>query len=286
MKLPPQFTIAPMHAREIAALGDWAAEEGWNPGQSDMEIARRADPDCFVALRLGDALAGGGSIFSYDGLFGFMGLFIMRADMRGQGFGRELWFWRRDRLLERLHPGASIGMDGVYDMVPFYRAGGFEPAYRHVRYEGIASGRSDPGVVPLAGDDFALVEAFDAGHFPVPRTTFLRAWLEQPGAHVLGIREGAGLAAFGVARPCRVGFKIGPLFARSADLATRVFGALSARVAGSRIQIDVPEANSAAVRLAERHGLSMSFGCMRMYYGPAPALRTDEIFAVTSLEFG
>ena len=85
MTLPSGYSISPMTDDEVTMLGDWAAEEGWNPGLADLDLAQRVDPDAFIALRLGSALAGGGSIFSYDGRFGFMGLFIMRGDLRNRG---------------------------------------------------------------------------------------------------------------------------------------------------------------------------------------------------------
>jgi len=144
MQLPAGFAITPMRENELGILGEWAAAEGWNPGHSDLAIAWQTDPQAFVALREGDRLAGGGSIYSYDGLFGFMGLFIMRADLRRQGLGATLWHWRQDTLLQRLRSGATIGMDGVFNMVPFYERGGFKPAYRDLRYQGIAAGRRSP----------------------------------------------------------------------------------------------------------------------------------------------
>ena len=38
----------------------------------------------------------------------------------------------------------------------------------------------------------------------------------------MGIRENGNLVGCGVARPCRVGFKIGPLFAETADLSSNL----------------------------------------------------------------
>lgn len=286
MRLPPGFTISPMHEKEIPLLDDWAAAEGWNPGLSDLRIASQADPNCFVSLRDDHGMAGGGSIFSYDGRFGFMGLFIIREDLRGQGLGTVLWHWRRDALLRRLEPGAVIGMDGVFDMVPFYERGGFKAAYRDLRYQGIATGRRSGRVVSLSMADFEDIEAFDRIFVPAPRKAFLKGWLGQTGAQTVGIREDGEIVAYGVVRPCRMGFKIGPLFAHRADLGGDVLGELMARIVGHQVQIDVPEPNTAGVDLARNFDLSMSFGCVRLYHGPDPCLPVDRIFGVTSLEFG
>lgn len=286
MPLPDGFSVSIMNGNEVATLESWAAEEGWNPGLQDLERAHQADREAFVALRQEDQMVGGGSIISYDGAFGFMGLFIMRSDLRRQGLGAHLWHWRRDHLLARLHPGAAIGMDGVYEMVPFYERGGFQPAYRHVRYQGIAAGQAHADAIPLYTDDFADIADFDRAYFPAPRETFLRLWLSVPGAHLMGIRNQGRLVAYGMARPCRTGFKIGPLFADSEDDANRLLDTLMAKIAGHQVQIDVPEANPAAVALAKRFHLTEVFGCVRLYHGAAPDLPVDQIYAVTSLEFG
>jgi GNAT superfamily N-acetyltransferase len=286
MALPAGYVISVMKEGEASALGGWAADEGWNPGLADLALARKIDPDAFIALHRGDALVGGGSVFSYDGAFGFMGLFIMRAEFRNQGLGGDLWHYRRDHLLERLLPGAAIGMDGVYEMVPFYERGGFVPAYRDVRYQGIAAGQEHPDVLTLGATDFDDLDQYDHACFPVPRTAFLREWLMALGVHTVGVRGGGRLMGYGVARPCREGFKIGPLFADNEDVADRLLSTLMAKITGSQVQIDVPEANKAAVTLASQFGLSEVFGCVCLYHGPAPDLPLNQIFAVTSLEFG
>lgn len=286
MGLPPGFSVSSMTAEEIAALGAWAAAEGWNPGRNDLAIARAVDPEAFVALREGETFAGGGSIFSYDGRFGFMGLFIIRPEYRGRGLGGGFWRWRLARLRERLAPGATIGMDGVYAMAPRYRKGGFQEAYRHIRFQGVAAGEPDAGVMTDREGMIADILAFDEGVFPCPREKFLAQWVLQPGAHVAGFFEQGKLAGYGVARPCETGFKIGPLYADDASIARRLLSDLMARIAGEQVQIDMPEANPVATVLAARFGLKEVFGCLRMYRGPAPALAAERVFAVTSLEFG
>ena len=77
-------------------------------------------------FHLNDQLVAAGAVVSYQGAFGFMGLFIVHPDFRGQGIGNKLWYLRRDLLLSRLNEGASIGMDGVVAMQPFYQKGGFD----------------------------------------------------------------------------------------------------------------------------------------------------------------
>jgi hypothetical protein len=90
----------------------------------------------------------------------------------------------------------------------------------------------------------------------------------------------------GVIRPCRNGFKIGPLFANSPDLAQSLFASLSSFAADQPIFLDTPENNAAALALADRHGMAEVFGCARMYYGPAPVLPWDDIYGVTTFELG
>ena len=286
MDLPAGFHIGAMREDEVPILEDWAAKEGWNPGLADLQIAHAIDPEAFIALREGEHLAGGGTIFRHGPRLGFMGLFIMRADLRQQGLGAILWTWRRDAMLRRLEPGATVGMDGVFAMVPFYEKGGFRLAYRDLRYQGIARGRGAAGAELLGDAAFSEIEALDRACFGAPRNSFLARWLAQEGAHVLGLRQAGRLVAYGVARPCRVGFKIGPLFADSAEYARRVLADILARVDGQQVQIDVPEPNEAGLRIAADFGLAMTFGCARLYLGPDPELPVKRIFGVTSFEFG
>lgn len=284
--LPAGLSVGAMRREEADILAGWAADEGWNPGKADIGIAWATDPDAFIALRQGSELAGGGTIFSYDGRFGFMGLFIVRRELRGAGLGTQLWHYRLKRLQERLKPGASIGMDGVFAMVPFYERGGFALAYRDLRFEGIAQGTADPQVCPLDPSLFASVEAVDRAYVPAPRSSFLRQWMFQPGAHAIGLMEKDRLVGYGIARPARTGYKLGPVFAERADIAERLLNSLMAKIAGQQVQLDVPEPNEAGMRLARQFGLKEVFGCARMYCGADPKLPVQGIYGVTSFEFG
>lgn len=283
----PQVVMRAMTRAELDTLVEWAANEGWNPGINDADIFWDTDPDGFIAAELDGELIGGGSIVSYDGRFGFMGLFIIRPDHRSQGLGRPLWFHRRNLLTSRLQAPATIGMDGVFAMQAFYAQGGFVLSHRDLRFEGIGTAASPADVVvDLREVPFAELSRYDAAHFPAPRAHFLKSWIAQPGSRSLGAVIDGVLRGYGVIRRCRHGFKIGPLFAADARTADALFCSLGDFASGKPIFLDVPENNPQAVALAQRHGLGEVFGCARMYYGPPPPLSHDEIYGVTTFELG
>jgi hypothetical protein len=279
--------IRPMTRAELDTLVEWAATEGWNPGRDDADVFWATDPEGFVAAELDGELIGGGSIVAYERRFGFMGFFLVRRDRRGHGLGDRLWHERKRRLLARLDAPRLIGLDGVFAMQHYYAAGGFRFAGRDLRFEALASeAPPDPGVVELSTVPFAELTAYDRRHFPAPRPRFLERGVARPGGHALGVRRDGALAGYAVLRPCRVGFKLGPLFADDAESAERLYLDSTRRVAGESVFLDVPERNSAAIALAKRHSMREVFGCARMYYGPAPALADAEIFGVTTFELG
>jgi hypothetical protein len=99
------------------------------------------------------------------------------------------------------------------------------------------------------------------------------------------VRDGR-LAGFGVIRPCRTGYKIGPLAADDRATAEVVLSALVAEVGGGHIFLDVPGINRDAVALAEDLGLAPVFETARMYTGAIPPLQLDRLFGVTTFELG
>lgn len=289
--MDPNLVIRPMTRSEATQLVDWAAAEGWNPGLHDADVFWHADPDAFIAAELHGELVGGGTITAYQRAFGFMGFFIVHPAFRGRGLGHTLWLSRRDRLLDRLDQGASIGMDGVFDMQAYYARGGFAFSHRDIRFRAEvpsngAAPAADPSIVGLEQVPFDDVLAYDRACFPADRTRFLRAWIDQPDARALGhVRDGK-LAGYGVVRRCREGCKVGPLFADDAAAAQALYTQLAGFAMGGPLFLDVPECNADAIALADRHHMQEVFGCARMYLGPAPDLMHSRVFGVTTFELG
>jgi GNAT superfamily N-acetyltransferase len=269
---------------EVDLAVDWAASEGWNPGLYDAETFYATDPTGFLIGEMNHQPIAVISCVKYGGNFGFIGLYIVKPDYRGQGYGIQIWNAALDYLA-----GRNIGLDGVIAQQGNYQKGGFTLAYRHVRYEGVSGDRCSqpPEIVDLSQVPFEQVVDYDRPFFPEDRIPFLRGWLKQPESTALGILDAGLLAGYGVIRPCRSGYKIGPLFADSPKLAESLFGALQSQVTpGQPIYLDTPAINQDAIALAERHQMQLVFETARMYRGAFPDLPFNRLFGVTSLELG
>jgi hypothetical protein len=180
----------------------------------------------------------------------------------------------------------NIGIDGVDAKIKNYEKFGFSLAHKNIRHEGRGGGSGSTQVVDLAALPFDTVVSYDQDIFPARRTLFLRQWITQPGSSVGYVEEGR-LKGYGVMRPCRTGFKIGPLFADSADIAEQLFRALAADVtADISLFLDVPAINPAALTLARNHGMTPVFETGRMYSKEIPDVPIDKIFGITSFELG
>ena len=275
--------VRTMRPDEIALAVDWAAGEGWNPGLADDGCFASVDPEGFFIAELDGKPAAIVSCVNYDTSFAFLGFYIVRADLRGKGYGLRIW----NAAIAHAGPRV-IGLDGVVAQQDNYRKSGFRLAYANVRYGGTVAAPAAPraGVIALSDVPGAAVEADDATVFPAPRSAFLRAWIGAPGHIGCALVRDGRLAAWGVIRPCRKGFKIGPLVADDRATAEAVLSALLAKVGGGEIFLDVPGINRDAIALAQDFGLAPVFETARMYTGAIPPLRLARVFGVTSFELG
>ena len=277
------FRIRTMRLDEISLAVHWAADEGWNPGLADAACFAEVDAQGFLVGELDGAPAATISCVNYDASFAFLGFYIVRKDLRGRGFGLRIW----NAAIAHAGPRV-IGLDGVVGQQQNYRKSGFKFAYSNVRYGGVAAAGQTPpaGVVPLTEVPLPTVAAYDATVFPALRTAFLRAWIGSPGHSGCALIRDGSLAGWGVIRPCRQGWKIGPLAADDHAAAEAILSALLTSCAGGEIFLDVPSINRDAIALAQDLGLAPVFETARMYTGAIEPLRLERIFGVTTFELG
>jgi GNAT superfamily N-acetyltransferase len=278
------FEITGASGADMETIRAWADEEGWNPGDSDRFAFAVADPEGFLVGRLDGEPVACVSAVRYGTDFGFIGFYIARPEVRGQGYGIRLWNAATERLRGRL-----VGLDGVVAQQDNYRKSGFRHAWNNVRYEGVpgaADGAAGAGIVEAASLPFARLAAYDRRFFPAPRDAFLSAWTGLPGRTALAAVRDGRIVGLGVIRPCSGASRIGPLYAETPAVAAALLGSLARHAPDGVVSVDAPDANPAAGELFAGLGLVPVFEAARMYTGPAPELDLAGMFGVTSLELG
>ncbi|MFD3911583.1 GNAT family N-acetyltransferase [Streptomyces sp. NPDC058603] len=278
------FEIVTANADDIEQLATWADEEGWNPGESDRHSFFPTDPGGFIFGRLNGEPVASVSAVRYGADFGFIGFYIARPAVRGQGYGIQVWRAAMARLA-----GRNIGLDGVIDQQENYRKSGFRKAWNNIRYEGVPAATGIPGGIRLTDArriSFDQLAAYDRRFFPAERDAFLASWIGLPDRMSLAAVHDGELRGFAAIRPCSGASRIGPLYAASPEIAAALLSGLAATVPGAPVAIDIPDINAPSVRLAEELGLTPSFEAARMYTGPVPEMDLPGLYAVTSLELG
>ena len=270
---------------DISWITALAYGDNWNLGPHDLAALVAEDPEGFLVACHGDRPVGCVQACRYGTSFGFIGFHLVAAEDRGQGFGSQLWQAAMDRLA-----GRTIGVEGVFSKQSFYRTFGFTFHYSNIRHEYINNATPDATDARLADAEvlpFNQLLDFDYRHVGVHRPLFLRNWIHAPGATALGLRSGNVLKGFGCIRPCRRGYKVGPLYAELPEAAESIFLSLCARVPkGAAVYLDVPEKNTAASSICETFSMVQVSATARMYANGASALPLSRIYAIATLEQG
>jgi len=285
-----------MSRNDIDIAVNWAANEGWNPGLHDADSFYSADPDGFLMGRLDDKPVSIVSAIRYGDTFGFIGFYIVKPEFRGSGYGMQVWKAGMKRL-----EGRNIGLDGVIEQQSNYQKSNFNFAYNNIRQRGnvgdILKVKRKPTNTDIFSDNFQIadlasisfdeIEKYDRQFFPDDRTVFLKSWLNQSENIALGIISNGALCGWGMIRPCREGYKIGPLNADQPSQAEYLFVELAMRIEpSSSIFLDTPKINNQAISLASKYGMTPVFETARMYTKAAPDLPMEKYFGVTSFELG
>lgn len=278
------FEVGIASVAEVALIAEWAAREGWNPGRTDAQAFLVADPGGFLIGRLDGEPVTSISVIRYGDTFGFLGMYIARPDVRSRGFGYRTWQAGMERM-----SGRTVALDGVVAQQPNYRRSGFLPAWTNTRFEGAPPLADPPAGIRLVDAravPFDALAAFDRRHFGAPRDAFLAAWISLPERHALVAMTDAGIVGFAVLRRAQDAARLGPVFASDAEVATALVSALARGAGATAVAVDAPGINPRAAAWAESLGWTPTFETARMYTGPAPAIDTDGIFGITSLELG
>jgi hypothetical protein len=276
------FRVSHATREDWRIVEPWIEQQGWDPGVSDADVFYRQDPaGFFTGRRLGEIITAI-AVVNYDDHFSYVGHYLVRPDMRGQGYGIATW-----RAAMSHAGGRTIGLESGDEHLAKYRREGFVDAYRSRHHAGRAKTRTVPhGVVPASEVDPMRVAAYDAHVFPANRTHFITGWLTAPGHSAYVRAEGGDVLGYGVIRKAVSGYRIGPLAADDCDTADAIFGALVSEVDDAEVSLEAPEPNSAASELAEAWGLTATYETVRMYTGLVRPIAQERSYAIASFELG
>ena len=288
--------IRPLERAEVPLITEWARQEGFAPGKGDVGIYRQTDRQGLWVGWLGHEPIGCIAGVRYNLAYGFLGLYIVRADHRGLGYGRQLW----QHALDHLEEVSCIGLEAAETRIDDYSTWGFQAASPTTRWQRSDMNATDLEPFPslplglqiVEGDAIpeAAVQIYDAQREPSPRPHFLSDWLHHRAGTVLALMDSQQRChGFGRIRPCLLrageGWRIGPLLADSAHLASVLIVQLLKRHPGV-VLLDTPGGNPQASPLMEQLGFAPVERTLRMYRGEMPDHSLADVFALACLELG
>lgn len=278
------YNVRKMTRKDLDIAVEWAAKEGWNPGLYDTDCFFQIDKNGFFMGFLDNEPVACISAVSYGKDFGFLGFYICKPEYRNQGYGIQVW----NKAISYLKT-QNIGLDGVIEQQENYKKSGFKLAYNNARYQFKSRKfvNNNSGIIPVSILSFDELVKYDRQFFPADRTAFLNSWIKQPESVVLASRINNQIQGYGMIRKCRTGYKIGPLFAKTFEVADNLFQSLVSSIPeNTPIFLDIPEINSEAVRLVNKYLMEKSFSTARMYTKTPPKLPIERIYGITTFEVG
>ena len=292
------YQIRPVNSNEIPLLTNWAREEGFAPGIGDVDIYRNTDSQGIWVGCLNDHPIGCIAGIKYNSDYGFIGLFIVKEEYRGQGYGLKLW----KHALNYLSQVPLIGLEAAANRIEDYGKWGFEISSVTTRWQWESS--PEFLVARLYSDnhlaDFNIIEGrkvssenvqlYDACKENSPRPHFLSDWLFHKEGNLSVLVDKNNLChGFGRIRPCLLqggqGWRIGPLLADTPPLAEFILRNLVARHTGT-VLIDTPGKNAYSRYLLESLGFKEISKTYRMYRGKQIDVSMNQVYGLACLELG
>ncbi|EDV21522.1 uncharacterized protein TRIADDRAFT_60069 [Trichoplax adhaerens] len=279
------FQIVTASAEDVNWMSTMSEREKWNPGLKDAIAFQLVDPNgFFIGLLNGKPVCCIAAVKYPNTTCGYIGRYIVEENHRGKGYGLRIFKHAMEHLT-----GCCIGLDAVPSQQKNYKKFGFQYATAVKRYIGVIQRKAQICKNIRRAKDISmdkLIE-YDARHFPCQRTHFLASWIHVGTDQCLVYIEDDGtIKGLGGIRLGVDGYRVGPLFAETPEIAENLLYALCPSESDTKVDFDIPEPNSDGILLAERLNLQYFGESGRMYTGVIPKLPLSNIFAFASAELG
>ncbi len=279
-----KFEIRQADMNDMKKMLEWAGSEGWNPGLNDDVPFFACDPKGFFVGELGGETISGISAVSYGEAYGFIGFYIVVPGHRGKGFGYATWKYGMERLKTK-----NIGLDGVVAQQENYRKSGFVFRHRNIRFRGLSekSHTSACNIVETGCINLDELVKYDSAIFGAERYGFLKEWVNMKDSKSFFCTENGSVKGYISIRRCFNGYKIGPLFADSREIAESLMKtSLNCIPENSEYFFDMPDINTHKDFFVRKYSLTPVFETARMYTGDHPVMDVSRCFGVTTFELG
>jgi len=258
-------------------------QAGWNQTETDWRRFLEMEPDgCFVAEWDGQAV--GTTIACILGSVAWIAMVLVDQEWRGRGIGKALMSHALNFLDARKIP--SVRLDATALGKPLYERLGFVVEYELARYEGVPQGGATSRALEIVNEqDWPQLIQLDRETTGADRSKFItRLFLEQPES-VRVVRSAKLFVGFAAGRQGTRAWQIGPCLSIP-DAGADLLADAVHRHAGRQVFLDIPVQNQAAVKVAQKLGLTVQRHLVRMYRGKPVHERTDHIWASSGPELG
>jgi ribosomal protein S18 acetylase RimI-like enzyme len=267
--------VEPFLRSDIDAFLALAHAEGWLAERWEFEFLLKSFPQGCLVIRA-DSGEGIGFVTALrHSASGWIGNLIVADGSRGRGIGRNLF----------LAALQSLGDDRVQTIwltaskagQPLYQKYGFTRLDSINRWVGTGRQRHGMREQFTPASSVKMAENLDR-----------RAWGDQRQALLTATAERGSLLAdesgFVCVQPCGSDQQFGPFSALDEETAEKLFGQrLRETAPGTRIYMDSPASNRAAVRLFKRRGFEISGTCELMYAGVRPDYNPEFLYGLATL---
>ena len=274
---------------ETASLDDmkWITglyiEQGWNAGLKDYLGFHIADPlGYFIGLLNGKPL-GCVSAVKFNTL-GELGYLIVKKEYRGLGYGSKLYHHALNHL-----KGYNVRIDALLQSATNHERHNFKSYYQCCSLTGVVEKVqvSCQNIHPTNQIPFNKLVEYDSRYYGDERKHFLASWLGiATTTSLVYIDKNDEIQGLGVIRKSLRGYRFGPFYAESLDIAQALFFSLLQSLEDlvdnkCRIGIDPPCSNENAMKLAQMLKLELTYRYTAMYNKEAPMVNLSNVYCIT-----
>ena len=270
------MTIEPFRTDDIATFLKLAAMENWLAEPWEFEFLLSGFPQGCFAARAENGAAAGFVTSMHNQRSGWIGNLIVAPEYRGRRIGQRLFVSALEAL--RAAGVETVWLTASKSGLPLYQKYGFNSIDTIIRWSGNGRQRHDVHEAETACDNLdPLLNSIDGQAWGDRREALLAATAAR--GRLLQQEYG-----FAVVQSCGDARQIGPFSALDDSTAEILLkSALRTIPLGTKVCLDAPASNRAALRLFNRKRMRIAGSSELMCAGVKPAYKPEYIYGLATM---